>query len=173
MYVYNYTYIHIYTHIHTLLLLLLLLLLLKKEKKNICLHRRHAEEEEDMKRVVIVMRRSDVVVSEYRRRLVRMEGRRHLSSFISWPDPKTSQSGGGDPPSPQNPPDAENPDPATLREQWKYAIGLYSRWYSHAWGTTILAGLSFFAIGWFVKGENPLNREPSPVHEDPALASQR
>ena len=127
-----------------------------------------------------VVMRSVVVVSEYRN-VGRVEGRRHLSSFISWPDPKTSESGGDPPPSPspspspspQNPPDAENPDPATLREQWKYAIGLYSRWYSHAWGTTILAGLSFFAIGWFVKGENPLNREPSPVHEDPALASQR
>lgn len=60
------------------------------------------------------------------------------------------------PPPPINPPDPENPDPATLREQWKYAIGLYSKWYSHAWGTAILAGLSFFALGWFVKGENPL-----------------
>ena len=135
-----------------------------KKKELVCLRRRR-----HMKKSVM----RSVVVSEYRN-VARIDGRRHLSSFISWPNPKTSQSGDPpSPPSPQNPPDAENPDPATLREQWKYAIGLYSRWYSHAWGTTILAGLSFFAIGWFVKGENPLNRESSPVQEDTALASQR
>ncbi|EEF39811.1 uncharacterized protein LOC8259171 [Ricinus communis] len=55
-----------------------------------------------------------------------------------------------------NPPDASNPDPATLREQWRFAIKQYSRWYSHAWGTAILAGLSFFALGWIIKGSNPL-----------------
>ncbi|GMN43644.1 hypothetical protein TIFTF001_012857 [Ficus carica] len=55
-----------------------------------------------------------------------------------------------------NPPDPTNPDPATLREQWRFAIRQYSRWYSHAWGTAILAGLSFFALGWFIKGSNPL-----------------
>ncbi|KAF3451410.1 hypothetical protein FNV43_RR07505 [Rhamnella rubrinervis] len=55
-----------------------------------------------------------------------------------------------------NPPDARNPDPATLREQWRFAIKQYSRWYSQAWGTAILAGLSFFALGWIIKGENPL-----------------
>lgn len=55
-----------------------------------------------------------------------------------------------------NPPDASNPDPATLREQWRYAIRQYSRWYSHAWGTAILAGISFFALGWIIKGSNPL-----------------
>eukprot|EP00250_Pteridium_aquilinum_P017012 c23412_g1_i1 orf=79-474(+) len=60
------------------------------------------------------------------------------------------------PPPRINPPDPENPDPATLREQWRYAISLYSKWYSHAWGTAILAGLSFFALGWFIKGGNPL-----------------
>ncbi|KAI5331683.1 hypothetical protein L3X38_021809 [Prunus dulcis] len=27
-----------------------------------------------------------------------------------------------------NPPDASNPDPATLREQWKFAIRQYSKW---------------------------------------------
>ncbi|KAK6932626.1 hypothetical protein RJ641_002250 [Dillenia turbinata] len=47
-----------------------------------------------------------------------------------------------------NPPDAVNPDAATLREQWKYATRQYSKWYSHAWGTAILAGLAFFALGW-------------------------
>ncbi|KAK8366068.1 hypothetical protein V6Z11_A02G097200 [Gossypium hirsutum] len=46
-----------------------------------------------------------------------------------------------------NPPDLTNPDPSTLRDQWRYAIRQYSRWYSHAWGTAILAGVSFFAIG--------------------------
>ncbi|KAI4296842.1 hypothetical protein L6164_036762 [Bauhinia variegata] len=55
-----------------------------------------------------------------------------------------------------NPPDAANPDAATLRDQWRYAIKQYSRWYSHAWGTAILAGVAFFALGWVIKGENPL-----------------
>lgn len=55
-----------------------------------------------------------------------------------------------------NPPDAANPDPVTLREQWRFAIRQYSRWYSHAWGTAILAGGAFFALGWFIKGGNPL-----------------
>lgn len=55
-----------------------------------------------------------------------------------------------------NPPDSHNPDPSTLREQWKFAIRQYSRWYSQAWGTAILAGVSFFALGWFIKGSNPL-----------------
>ncbi|KAK2642077.1 hypothetical protein Ddye_023840 [Dipteronia dyeriana] len=64
-----------------------------------------------------------------------------------------------------NPPESTNPDPATLREQWRFAIRQYSKWYSHAWGTAILAGLSFFAIGWIVKGSNPLpsfNPPPPP-----------
>ncbi|XP_052203214.1 uncharacterized protein LOC127808686 [Diospyros lotus] len=55
-----------------------------------------------------------------------------------------------------NPPDATNPDAATLRDQWKFAIRQYSRWYSHAWGTAILAGISFFALGWIIKGSNPI-----------------
>ncbi|XP_030467886.1 uncharacterized protein LOC115686658 [Syzygium oleosum] len=55
-----------------------------------------------------------------------------------------------------NPPDAANPDPVALREQWRFAIRQYSRWYSHAWGTAILAGAAFFALGWFIKGGNPL-----------------
>ncbi|KAJ4808387.1 transmembrane protein [Rhynchospora pubera] len=55
-----------------------------------------------------------------------------------------------------NPPDAANPDAATLREQWRFAVRQYSRWYSQAWGTAILAGLSFFALGWVIKGSNPL-----------------
>jgi hypothetical protein len=28
--------------------------------------------------------------------------------------------------------------------------------YSHAWGTAILAGAAFFALGWLVKGSNPI-----------------
>lgn len=63
----------------------------------------------------------------------------------------------------RNPPDVGIPDPATLREQWRYAIRQYSRWYSQAWGTAILAGVSFFALGWIIKGSNPL---PSLSHGD-------
>ncbi|KAL6626983.1 hypothetical protein ACP70R_030709 [Stipagrostis hirtigluma subsp. patula] len=62
-----------------------------------------------------------------------------------------------------NPPDPANPDPATLREQWLFAIRRYSRWYSRAWGAAILAGGALFALGWAVKGDNPLpsrHREP-------------
>lgn len=63
---------------------------------------------------------------------------------------------GGQKPHFPHPPDPSNPDPETLRQQWKYAIRQYSKWYSHAWGTAILAGVSFFALGWLVKGSNPL-----------------
>ncbi|KAK9706745.1 hypothetical protein RND81_07G149200 [Saponaria officinalis] len=55
-----------------------------------------------------------------------------------------------------NPPETVNPDPATLREQWRFAIRQYSKWYSHAWGTAIIAGGAFFALGWIIKGGNPL-----------------
>ncbi|PSR98611.1 PHD finger protein like [Actinidia chinensis var. chinensis] len=55
-----------------------------------------------------------------------------------------------------NPPDAAIPDAATLREQWNFAKRQYSRWYSQAWGSAILAGLAFFALGWVIKGGNPL-----------------
>ncbi|XP_078431571.1 uncharacterized protein LOC144703299 [Wolffia australiana] len=69
-------------------------------------------------------------------------------------------------PRPPNPPDPFNPDPATLRDQWRYAIRQYSRWYSQAWGTAILAGVSFFALGWFIKGSNPLpSLQPHPPDE--------
>ncbi|XP_077229328.1 uncharacterized protein LOC143862203 [Tasmannia lanceolata] len=63
-----------------------------------------------------------------------------------------------------NPPETEIPDVATLRDQWRFAIRQYSRWYSQAWGTAIFAGLSFFALGWFIKGSNPL---PSKQDDDP------
>ncbi|KAK9152941.1 hypothetical protein Sjap_000421 [Stephania japonica] len=59
-------------------------------------------------------------------------------------------------PSYPNPPETSNPDPATLREQWRYASRQYSRWYSQAWGAAILAGMAFYALGWIVKGSNPL-----------------
>ncbi|KAG6557880.1 hypothetical protein Mapa_000648 [Marchantia paleacea] len=71
------------------------------------------------------------------------------------PTPKITSTSHQLPP-PVNPPETENPDPATLREQWRYATRLYSRWYAHAWGTAILAGASFYALGWLIKGENPL-----------------
>uniref|UniRef100_A0A0D3GHB2 Uncharacterized protein n=1 Tax=Oryza barthii TaxID=65489 RepID=A0A0D3GHB2_9ORYZ len=66
--------------------------------------------------------------------------------------------GGGYP----NPPDAAIPDAATLREQWRFAVRQYSRWYSHAWGTAILAGAAFFGLGWLVKGSNPLPSRAEP-----------
>ncbi|KAK9150410.1 hypothetical protein Syun_008719 [Stephania yunnanensis] len=59
-------------------------------------------------------------------------------------------------PSYPNPPETSNPDPATLRDQWRYASRQYSRWYSQAWGAAILAGMAFYALGWIVKGSNPL-----------------
>ncbi|CAA0817845.1 Unknown protein [Striga hermonthica] len=75
------------------------------------------------------------------------------------PDPpRIPSAGGGFSHSPHypNPPESANPDAATLRDQWRFAIRQYSKWYSHAWGTAILAGLSFFALGWAIKGSNPL-----------------
>ncbi|KAK7306600.1 hypothetical protein VNO77_44549 [Canavalia gladiata] len=67
-----------------------------------------------------------------------------------------------------NPPEREIPDPATLKDQWRYAIRQYSKWYSHAWGTAILAGTAFFALGWIIKGQNPISsfHSNSPSHTD-------
>ncbi|XP_047328991.1 uncharacterized protein LOC124932412 [Impatiens glandulifera] len=78
----------------------------------------------------------------------------------------------------RNPPDAANPDPATMREQWRFAVRQYSRWYSHAWGTAILAGVSFFALGWIIKGSNPLpsfnhESDSKPRKPDSPTASER
>ncbi|KAF9588185.1 hypothetical protein IFM89_007874 [Coptis chinensis] len=65
----------------------------------------------------------------------------------------------------KNPREAEIPDAATLREQWRFAIRQYSKWYSHAWGTAILAGVSIFALGWLIKGSNPLpSKKEAPAH---------
>eukprot|EP01018_Ginkgo_biloba_P033902 Gb_08849 [translate_table: standard] len=60
------------------------------------------------------------------------------------------------PPHYPNPRETVNPDAVTLRDQWKYATRQYSRWYSRAWGAAVLGGMSLFAVGWIVKGENPL-----------------
>ncbi|KAJ8761440.1 hypothetical protein K2173_001571 [Erythroxylum novogranatense] len=78
------------------------------------------------------------------------------SSSSNVPSRGSNGQAGGQKISYPNPPDPTNPDPATLREQWRFAIKQYSRWYSHAWGTAILAGVSFFALGWIIKGSNPL-----------------
>ncbi|CAM6086815.1 unnamed protein product [Calypogeia fissa] len=65
-----------------------------------------------------------------------------------------------------NPPDRKNPDAVTLQEQWRYATRMYSKWYASAWGTAIMAGLSFYALGWFIKGENPLRFGTSAKKEE-------
>ncbi|CAE5958748.1 unnamed protein product [Arabidopsis arenosa] len=66
-----------------------------------------------------------------------------------------------------NPPESVNPDQATLREQWKFAMRQYSKWYSHAWGSAILAGGVFFGLGWIIKGSNPLpSLQSSSKHRD-------
>ncbi|XP_020577301.1 uncharacterized protein LOC110022605 [Phalaenopsis equestris] len=73
-----------------------------------------------------------------------------------------------------NPPDPFNPDPVTLRDQWRFAIRQYSRWYSQAWGTAILAGISFFALGWIIKGSNPLpslSRQPTHGENTPPTST--
>ncbi|PKA63596.1 hypothetical protein AXF42_Ash005491 [Apostasia shenzhenica] len=70
-----------------------------------------------------------------------------------------------------NPPEQFNPDPVTLRDQWRFAIRQYSRWYSHAWGTAILAGMAFFALGWVVKGSNPLPSSTHPSSDDSTSAA--
>ncbi|XP_062179135.1 uncharacterized protein LOC133883735 [Phragmites australis] len=73
--------------------------------------------------------------------------------------------GGGGGSGYRNPPEATIPDAATLRDQWRFAVRQYSRWYSQAWGTAILAGAAFFALGWLVKGSNPLPSRAEP-HDD-------
>uniref|UniRef100_A0A0D9WQT2 Uncharacterized protein n=1 Tax=Leersia perrieri TaxID=77586 RepID=A0A0D9WQT2_9ORYZ len=89
--------------------------------------------------------------------------------------PRVRGFGGGPPPGGgggyPNPPEAAIPDAATLREQWRYAVRQYSRWYSHAWGTAILAGGAFFALGWLVKGSNPLPSRAQPHAPNDASAS--
>lgn len=54
-----------------------------------------------------------------------------------------------------NPPDPHNPELASLRERWNVPIRQYIRWSSQAWSAAIFVGISFFAVGWFVRGSNP------------------
>ncbi|KAF8032146.1 hypothetical protein BT93_D1158 [Corymbia citriodora subsp. variegata] len=101
----------------------------------------------------------------------------HSPAAAPRPPPPTAELPSGGEPHPQefsghrvkypNPPDAANPDPVALREQWRFAIRQYSRWYSHAWGTAILAGAAFFALGWFIKGGNPLPSLGDDSHAPP------
>lgn len=89
------------------------------------------------------------------------------SSSSSKPTPEISNTKtkySGQKPHYPNPPETTIPDPATLRDQWRFAIKQYSRWYSQAWGSAILAGLSFFALGWVIKGSNPLPSFKSDDH---------
>ncbi|KAJ7558277.1 hypothetical protein O6H91_04G032000 [Diphasiastrum complanatum] len=78
------------------------------------------------------------------------------AGYIAFYSTSSTDPGNALPPPPVNPPDSFNPDAATLREQWNYAVRQYSKWYSHAWGTAIFAGMSLFAVGWVVKGQNPI-----------------
>ncbi|GFQ03143.1 hypothetical protein PHJA_002458100, partial [Phtheirospermum japonicum] len=50
-----------------------------------------------------------------------------------------------------NLPELVNPDAATLREQRRFAIRQYIKWYSQVWGMAILAGVSFFALDWVIR----------------------
>ncbi|KAL2475304.1 hypothetical protein Adt_36040 [Abeliophyllum distichum] len=89
----------------------------------------------------------------------------------------TGSSGSGHSSGPHypNPPDSVNPDAATLRDQWRFAIRQYSKWYSHAWGTAILAGMSIFALGWIIKGSNPLHsfKQDNPNRNNSESSSSR
>jgi hypothetical protein len=60
-----------------------------------------------------------------------------------------------------NLPETEIPDPETLAAQWQYAKAMYSRYYSYAWGTALMAGAGFWALGWYIKGENPFQAKKS------------
>ena len=69
--------------------------------------------------------------------------------------------------------DATNPDLATLRDQWRFAIRQSNRWYSYAWSTAILPGVSFFALGWLIKGFNPLpSFHDKPLEPPSSLANE-
>lgn len=47
-------------------------------------------------------------------------------------------------------------DVETLRAQWKYAVRTYAKAYSNAWGAALMVAAGAFALGWMIKGENPL-----------------
>eukprot|EP00850_Spirogloea_muscicola_P003825 SM000016S01813 [mRNA] locus=s16:50562:51105:+ [translate_table: standard] len=55
-----------------------------------------------------------------------------------------------------NPPDRANPDPVALAEQWRYATRLYARFYARAWGAAVLGASACFALGYYLKGGNPV-----------------
>lgn len=45
---------------------------------------------------------------------------------------------------------------ASLREQMRYAMRMYSTQYANAWGGVIAAGVCLYGLGWYLKGEDPL-----------------
>ena len=62
-----------------------------------------------------------------------------------------------------NPRETTIPDPASLAEQWRYARTTYAKYSSYAWGSAILAGATFYALGWYIKGGDPLSsKQPAP-----------
>lgn len=65
-----------------------------------------------------------------------------------------------------NPRETKIPDPASLAEQWQYARRTYAKYYSYAWGSAILVGATFYALGWYIKGEDPLFGKQPPRSTD-------
>lgn len=59
-------------------------------------------------------------------------------------------------------PNPRETDPASLAEQWKYARRTYAKYSSYAWGSAILAGATFYALGWYIKGGDPLSSKLPP-----------
>lgn len=53
-------------------------------------------------------------------------------------------------------PEVRPEDVETLRAQWKYAVRTYAKAYSNAWGAALMVAAGAFAVGWMIKGENPL-----------------
>ncbi|GJP46657.1 hypothetical protein CLOM_g5922 [Closterium sp. NIES-68] len=78
--------------------------------------------------------------------------------------PSSSSSSSGNPPPRAKPrpsasssfPPPSPADVASLREQWKYALRMYSVQYANAWGGVIAAGVCLYGLGWYIKGEDPL-----------------
>ena len=44
----------------------------------------------------------------------------------------------------------------SLREQMRYAFRAYSVQYANAWGGVLMAGAALYGLGWYIKGEDPL-----------------
>ena len=60
-------------------------------------------------------------------------------------------------------PNPRETDPVSLAEQWKYARRTYAKYSSYAWGSAIMAGATFYALGWYIKGGDPLSsKQPAP-----------